>query len=52
MLQTKNWTPPGRPPGRPPATGDPIICPVFDGRIKSKKEKKLDLDLLDLEKQQ
>ena len=33
MLRTKNWTPPARPDARTPATGDPIICPVFDGRI-------------------
>ena len=34
MLRTKNWTPPARlDAARPPATGDPIIHPVFDGRI-------------------
>ena len=31
MLRTKNWTPPAHPPA---TTGDPIIRPVFDGRIK------------------
>ncbi len=33
MLRTKKWTPPDA--RTPDITGDPIIRPVFDGRIKS-----------------
>ena len=30
MLRTKNWTPDAH----PDITGDPITCPVLEGRIK------------------
>ena len=49
MLRTKNWT--------LPAMGDPIIRPVFDGRIEIKQElwfmcTALPVDEIKYEKQQ